>query len=75
MEKTLVIIGGGGHCGVVLETISDKEYNKIYIEDENCTRNFGFGVDIVADCSTVFSSHCEFIVAIGDNYTRNKGCI
>ena len=75
MKEKLIIIGGGGHCKVILDIliendeyeicgIIDNEYKKIY------------GIEVIGkdeDCKEIFKSGIKHaFVAIGNNALRKK---
>ena len=55
--KKLVLIGGGGHCKVILDSLSKEEYDEIVITDNNFRKKkYIYNYKVVGDDSNFASS-------------------
>lgn len=71
MLKNLVIVGGGGQANVIVDAVNKAFYASIYIEDPFVSAKTRYGLNVIQDSSSFPESCVEFVVAVGDNFTRS----
>jgi sugar O-acyltransferase (sialic acid O-acetyltransferase NeuD family) len=72
MTKSLIIVGGGGQCKVILDCLRTGVYDQIFIEDPFVNSSTLYGITVIKKAEVLDSKNLEFVVAIGDNYLRSK---
>lgn len=72
MTKSLIIVGGGGQCKVILDCLRIGEYDHIFIEDPFVNNSSLYGITVIEKAEDLDLKQVEFVVAIGDNYMRSK---
>lgn len=72
MKKSLVIVGGGGQCKVVLDCLMFENYDQIFIEDPFLNQATLHGFKVIEKAEFLDLEYLEFVVAIGDNYLRSR---
>lgn len=72
MKKSLIIVGGGGQCKVILDCLRIGEYDQIFIEDPFVNHETLYGIKVIEKTEILDLKNFEFVVAIGDNYLRSK---
>lgn len=72
MKKSLIIVGGGGQCKVILDCLRNEDYDQIFIEDPFVKDEALYGIEVIEKAEVFDSKNLEFVVAIGDNYLRSK---
>ena len=68
----LIIIGASGHGKVLADIAKMNGYENIsFLDDNSVLKNCG-QYKVLGDCSLIDSLDCDFIVGIGDAFSREK---
>ena len=70
IARNLIIVGGGGQANVIIDAMDKDVYENIYIEDPHIFDKKRYGVEIVDYAERLNLTNLEFIIALGDNYSR-----
>lgn len=70
MGKTLIIIGGAGQAKVIIDSIDLLSFEQILIEDPWAKSSHLLGFPVYEFIDANNHSNVEFIIAVGDNYSR-----
>ncbi len=71
-KKSLVIVGAGGQCKVILDSLNSNNYNEVFIEDKFISTEAIYGFPVISKAEDLANANIEFVVAIGDNFSRSK---
>ena len=72
MKKSLVIVGGGGQCRVILDCLAPEDYDEIFIEDPYIESTALYGLKVNQPKENFDLQNTKYVVAIGDNYLRSQ---
>lgn len=72
MKKSLIIVGGGGQCKVILDCLVPENYDEVFIEDPYVKSSTLYGLTVIQAKDNFDCQNTEYVVAIGDNFLRSQ---